>query len=264
MIDNPVIRALMNRKSIRSYTDRDPSDEVIETVVRAGQQAPFAAQLYSFLLSRDRKKIPFHAPLLFTICADVHRLELFMAERRWTLVTHDLPLLLFAIQDACYAAENMVIAAESLGMGSCFLGAAPYHAERIIEAYKLPKRVFPLVQLAMGYPAENPPVRPRFPLEFSLFEDAYPALDEKAVREAMKVMDDGYLEQDYYRNINYKVPLTGDREETFTFDDYGWTEHISRKWGQWYESPDELLRALAACGFKIEDSEDRIKDSANP
>jgi nitroreductase len=46
----------------------------------------------------------------------------------------------------------------SLGLGSCFLGAAPYRAQEITEAYNLLERVFPLVQLAMGYPAENPPV----------------------------------------------------------------------------------------------------------
>jgi len=50
MIDNPVIKAMLNRKSIRKYTDEMPSDEVIETIVRAGQQAPFASQIYSLLL----------------------------------------------------------------------------------------------------------------------------------------------------------------------------------------------------------------------
>ena len=75
------------------------------------------------------------------------------------MVTNDLSLLLFGIQDAALMAENMVIAAESLGLGSCFLGAAPYIAAEIIKEYKLPQRVFPLVQLAIGYPAENPPPR---------------------------------------------------------------------------------------------------------
>ena len=75
MIHNPVIDALMRRKSIRKYTDEMPGDDVIETLVRAGQQAPFAAQMGSLLLSRNTKKHPFGAPLLFTACADVHRLE---------------------------------------------------------------------------------------------------------------------------------------------------------------------------------------------
>lgn len=148
-------------------------------------------------------------------------------------------------------AENMVIAAESLGLGSCFLGTAPYRAEKIIKEYKLPKRVFPLVQLAMGYPAEDPPPRPRYPVAFTLFEDEYPEFDEAAIRAAMAEMDQGYLAQGYYRRMGYLIPLQGNREETFTFDDYGWTEHISRKAGQWHTSPKELLEQLAKCGFNI-------------
>jgi hypothetical protein len=67
----------------------------------------------------------------------------------------------------------------------------------------------------------------------------------------MQVMDDGYLAQDYYRSARLMIPLEGDRQETFTFDDYSWTEHISRKAGQWYESPRDILRQMAKCGFKI-------------
>ena len=70
MIDTPVIHALMAHRSIRRYTDAAPSDEVVKTIVRAGQQAPFAYQMGSVLLSRKRERNPFGAPLLFTICVD--------------------------------------------------------------------------------------------------------------------------------------------------------------------------------------------------
>ena len=179
MLTNPVIESMLNRKSVRKYTDQKPTDEVIETVVRAGQQAPFASQLCSLLLSR--KKAPFGAPLWFTFCVDMHRMELIMAKRGWTVVANDLSMLLFGIQDAALMAENMVIAAESLGMGSCFLGMTPYRAERIQKKYKLPKRVFPLVEMVMGYPAEEFPTRPRYPLEFTLFEDKYPDLTDEMI-----------------------------------------------------------------------------------
>ncbi len=242
---------MLQHKSIRKYTDKTPSDEVIETIVRAGQQAPFASQSYSVLLSRKRELNPFKAPLLFTICVDFHKFELIMAKRNWKLVTNDLTLLLFGIQDAAYMAENMVMAARSLGLGSCFLGSAPYRADKIAEEYNLPKRVFPLVQLAMGYPAEEPPPRPRYPMEFTLFEDKYPELDEEKVSKAMRTMDEGYLAQDYYRKMNAKIPLEGDRKETFTYDSYSWTEHICRKWGQWYPEPKELLKQLEKRGVNI-------------
>ncbi len=250
MIQNPIIDAMMNRKSIRKYKKQMPSDEEIEAVVRAGQQAPFAYQLGSLLLSRG-KRHPFSAPLLFTICVDAHRMETMMARRGWKMVTNDLSLLLFGIQDAAYMAENMVIAAESLGMGSCFLGATPYHAKQIIRQYKLPQRVFPLVQLVMGFPAENPPPRPRYPLNFFLFEDTYPEFDEETVQQAMQVMDEGYLAQDYYRRANYIIPLEDGRPETFTMENYSWTEHISRKAGQWLGDMNELIKPLEECGFHV-------------
>ena len=197
MLTNPVIEAILNRKSVRKYTDQQPSDEVIATVVRAGQQAPFAAQLCSLLLTR--KKAPYGAPLWFTICVDLHRMELIMAKRGWTMVSNDLSMLLFGIQDAALMAENMVIAAESLGMGSCFLGNSPYRVERIRKQYQLPIRVFPLVELVMGYPAEEFPTRPRYPLEFTMFEDRYPDLTDAMIEDAMRIMDEGYLAQGYYR-----------------------------------------------------------------
>jgi len=249
MLTNPIIESMLNRKSVRKYTDQQPTDEMIETVVRAGQQAPFAAQLCSVLLTR--KKAPFGAPLWFTLCVDMHRMELVMARRGWTTVANDLSLLLMAIQDVALMAENMVIAAESLGMGSCFMGTTPYRAERIQKKYHLPKRVFPLVELVMGYPDEEFPTRPRYPLTFTLFEDEYPELTDDMVEEAMRVMDEGYLAQGYYRKQRAKIKLETEREETFTYDDYSWTEHISRKWGQWMSDPQELLEQLEKCGFVI-------------
>lgn len=251
MITNPITETMLNRKSIRRYRDEIPTDEVIKSIVRAGQQAPFVSQLYSVLLSRKKDGIPFGAPLLFTICVDFHKLQLFMARRKWEIVSYDLAMLLYGIQDASLMAENMVIAAESMGLGSCFLGGAPFKAVEIVEEYKLPERVFPLVQLVMGYPAESPPPRPRYPMEFVLFEDEYPEFSQEQIDEAMREMDDGYLAQDYYRRAKYIIPLEDEREESFTFEDYSWTEHISRKWGQWFRSPQDLLEQLSACGFQL-------------
>ena len=205
MKTNTTLDAMMARKSIRKYEDRLPANDVIETVVRAGQQAPFAGQLGSVLLKRksaaggvhdeggapkapggtaDKEPasgIPWGAPLLFTICIDMHRMELVLEKRGWRTKSHDLNMLLFGVQDATLMAENMVTAAESLAMGSCFLGGAPFRADRIIEEYSLPKRVFPVVQLTMGYPAENPAPRPRYPISFHLFEGSYPQFSDEEV-----------------------------------------------------------------------------------
>lgn len=251
MLTNPVIDTMLARASIRHYTDAVPSDDVVETIVRAGEQAPFAYQMGSLVLSRDRARHPFQAPLFFVVCVDAHRHEAVMARRGWQMAQNDLSLLLFGIQDAALMAENMVIAAQSLGLGSCFLGGIAYGAARIAEQHKLPKRVFPLVGLTMGYPDEAPPPRPRYPLDFALFEETYPDFTDEEVARAMATMDEGYLAQGYYSRLNAMIPLIGGREETYTYETYSWTEHISRKTGQWLPSPDDLLAQFAACGFII-------------
>jgi nitroreductase len=251
MPGNPVIESIMQRKSIRKYTTEQPSDEVLEAIVRAGQQAPFAMQLGSVLLSRDVESNAFRAPLQFTICVDIHRMEKIMDKRGWKREASDLYTLLFGMQDAAYMAQNMVTAAESFGLGSCFIGKAPFMALKIKERYGLPDRIFPLVMLTMGYPAEEPPVRPRYPVEFHLFEDRYPEFTDEDVSAAMEQMDSGFLDQDYYRNSGYLVPLADGREETFNFDNYSWTEHISRKLGQWRKDTEDLLQKIRQCGFNI-------------
>ncbi len=53
-MDNPTINILLNRRSVRHYKPEPPSDEIIQTIVCAGQHAPFASQLYSVLLSRKK------------------------------------------------------------------------------------------------------------------------------------------------------------------------------------------------------------------
>jgi nitroreductase len=233
-MENPVIQTMLDHRSVRKYTGQKPSDETIQAIVRAGQQAPFASQLYS---------------------VDLYKLERFMQLRGWQVVTNDLSLLFFGIQDAAYMAQNMVVAGESLGLFSCFLGSPPYVADKITRDFKLPRRVFPLVGLVMGYPAEKFPPRPRYPLSFTLFEDQYPEFTDEQVKEAMQVMDEGYLAQGYYVRQKAKIRLEKGREETFTYKDYSWTEHISRKWGQWYESPSELLEQLRKRGFTLEQKE---------
>lgn len=248
---NNVVKTMMAHKSIRKYKERMPSKRTIQTIARAGQQAPFGSQLYSVLLSRERSRHVYKAPLMFTICVDLNKLELMMARRKWKLRTNDLTLLIFGIEDALLMAENMVIAGESMGLGSCFLGFAMYQAERIAKEYHLPLRVFPIVQLVMGYPDEDPPTRPRYPLEYTLFEGRYPRLDGSAIAKAMRRMDEGYLKQDYYKKGRAKIRLENDRDESLTYDNYSWTEHICRKWGQWHPDASELLEQLERRGFNI-------------
>lgn len=97
---NQVIKTLLAHRSIRKYTTEDIDKETIEIIVRAGQQAAFAYQAYFVILSRQKAKNPFKAPVLLTICVDLYKFEMIMKKRGWKTVTNDLTLLMFGIEDA--------------------------------------------------------------------------------------------------------------------------------------------------------------------
>ena len=248
---NPAIDTILNHKSIRKYTDEMPPDEMVATIVKAAQRSAFIGQLSSILLCRDKDNHKFKAPLLFIFLLDLHRMELVMRKRGWELVSSDQAMLFFGIQDTSLMAQNLVIAAESLGLGTCYLGFIPFEAKRLKEKHDLPDRVFPVVGVAVGFPAEDPPCRPRYPRAFSFFEDTYPRFTDEQVNKAMTVMDDGYKKQGYYEKKKLMLDLMDGRDETHDYSTYSWTEHISRKWGQRLRDPEDLRKPLRCCGFNI-------------
>lgn len=248
---NQIVELLLQHRSIRKYQDKEVPVDIIETIVRAGQQAAFAYQAYSVLLSRNKKKHPFGAPLYFIPCVDLHKIELIMKKREWKFRMCDISALLLSLQDAAYMAQNLVIAAESYELGTCYIGSVPYHADKVAERFDLPEKIFPLVGITVGYPAENPPTRPRYPMKFTLFENNYPKIEDKEISKAMDVMDEGYLAQDYYKNAGYMIKLTEKDEETFDFKTYSWTEHISRKLGQWEQNSKTLFEQFRKRGFDL-------------
>jgi nitroreductase len=246
---NQVINTLLAHRSIRKYTTEDIDKETIEIIVRAGQQAAFAYQAYSVILSRQKAKNPFKAPVLLTICVDLYKFEMIMKKRGWKTVTNDLTLLIFGIEDASYMAQNMVIAAESLGLGTCYLGNPIWAMKNVAKNYRLPNRVAPIVQITIGHPAEEPQVRPRYPMNFTLFEDVYPT--ELDIDKAIKDMDEGYISQGYYKKARLMIDPSPVKEEDHDFSDYGWTEHISRKLGLWMDDVEVQKKNLKERGFKI-------------
>jgi len=240
--ENPVMENLMTRASVRRFTDEEIPDELIGKIVRAGQQAPFTGQMYSVIVTKDpaiqEKMTQFLGPLpklgtvFMLICVDFARLERFIATKGRTNSYDDQWMMILGIQDASYFGQNMVTAAESLGIGSVFLGQAPWLTAEFREIFQLPDRVWPMVGLVMGYKAEQPKARPRIPVETVLHWDKYQELSDAEIESALEVMDAGLIREGYYSSQNAKVRLRGDQEDTVEFDRYGWGEHISRKYSQ--------------------------------
>lgn len=248
---NEITDLMLGHRSVRKYKEECPPDEMIQAIVRAGQQAAFAYQAYSFVMTK-KGNIPFKAPVLMTICVDFNRFSKIMEKRGWKIKQNDIAQLLFGLQDANLALQNMILAAESFGLGTCLLGNTAFVAGKVKERFNLPDKVFPFVQLVLGYPDEEEIPRPRYPLEFTLFEDSYAELTDKEIDSAMDEMDTGYLDQDYYRKANAMISLPQEKEEQYTFDNYSWTEHISRKLGLWMEESKGIRKQLKICGFDLD------------
>ena len=255
-----VLELIRRRASVRRFLDRGVPDEVVEEVVAAGQRAPFTGQMYSVVVTSDPEvrerlgelygALPRVAPLFALVCVDFRRLERFVAARGRENRADDLTMLFLGIQDAAYAAQNMVLAAEALGLGSCFLGAAPRLAREMTEIFGLPSRVYPLVGLVLGYPAESPPPRPRIPTDLVLHRDRYRDPSDEDVERALAVMDAGLLREGYYGKYSA-------RRDAGSEEKYGWGEHVARKYSTRPGDLETMLGLLAERGIDLRPGEDR-------
>lgn len=252
---------ITRRTSIRHYEDRDVSDEVIQTIVAAGQRAPYAGQLYSIIVTSDSRKrlavgellgaLPRKAPVFMLFCVDFRRLNKFVERYGREVLLASSGLLWWGIQDVCYVAENVVLAAEALGLGSCFLGGTPWQSPGLCQIFSIPQQVFPVVGLVLGYPAEHPEPRPRIPIKFVLHKDKYYDLSEDDVTEALAVMDAGILREGYYKKYQTAFRRLGGEQE-LSEDEYTYGEHTSRKFSSVWESFGYDLRTnLSKQGIEI-------------
>ena len=187
---NDIIKSLFDRKSVRVFEDREIPLEEKRVILESALQAPSAGNmtLYTILDITDPKlketlsitcdNQPFiaKAPLVLVFCADYNRwFELF--KRHCDEVRNpDCGDLQLASVDAVIAAHNCVVAAESLGIGSCYIGDITENFECHRELLRLPRHVIPVCMLVFGYPVVQQREREkptRFSLEDIAFENCY-------------------------------------------------------------------------------------------
>ena len=187
---DPVIQSLYERKSVRAWQDREIPEEAVQTILEAAGQAPTAGnqQLYTVLRITDPEKKrrlsvscdnqPFiaKAPLVLIFCADCLKWYNAYREAGCEARTPDAGDLMLAASDANIAAENAVVAAEALGIGSCYIGDIMENIETQREILELPRYVFPAAMIVFGYPTEQQRDREkprRFDTRFIVQENAY-------------------------------------------------------------------------------------------
>lgn len=174
---NEVLKQLYDRKSVRVYEDRPVPEDVKQAVLAAAVQAPSAGNmaLYTILDITDgelKKKLsvscdnqPFiaTAPMVLIFCADYRRWYDVFCQAVESVRKPDLGDLFLAQADALIAAQNAVVAAQSLGLGSCYIGDITENFEYHKELLHLPQYVVPAAMLCMGYPTRQQLSRPKPP-----------------------------------------------------------------------------------------------------
>lgn len=181
------MKNLLNRRSIRKYSNREVSDELLNRLLTeaARTQTMGNLQLYSVVITRDASKkqqlAPAHfnqpmvteAPVVLTICADFHRTVRWCEERNAQPGYDNLLSYQNAAIDALLYTQTLCNLLDEEGLGYCYLGTTIYQPQAIIDILKLPKLVMPVATLTVGWPDEEPPLSDRLPMESFVHHETY-------------------------------------------------------------------------------------------
>jgi len=178
---------ILNHRSIRKYTGDPIPARILDYILEAGTRASTTGnmQVYSIIVTTDgsvKKELsPCHfnqsmvmeAPVVLTFCADFNRFSKWCRLRKAEPGYDNFLSFFTAAIDALLVAQNVCVAAEDSGLGICYLGTTTYMAGKIIEVLGLPPGVVPVTTVTVGYPAEDPGLTDRLPLEAVVHAERY-------------------------------------------------------------------------------------------
>ncbi len=187
-----VVQLLQRHRSIRKFTDQKIPEEILHKILLSAQMASTSSHLqaYSIIGVTDQKLRQQLAEYcgnqryvetcahFLVFCADLNRLD-YVTRRQGVEVTETLETtekFIVATVDAALAAQNAAVAAESHGLGIVYIGGIRNHIEEVAKLLQLPKKVYPVFGMCLGYPAQDPQRKPRLPLTSVYFENRYPDL----------------------------------------------------------------------------------------
>lgn len=209
---NPTMELIYKRKSVRVYEEKEVPPEVKRAILSAAIQAPSASNmnLYTIIdvtdpalkqrlsVTCDNQPFIAKAPVVLVFCADYYRWYRSFCAHMETVRAPEEGDLFLANCDALIAAQNAVIAAESFGLGSCYIGDILENFEEHQKLLNLPDHVAPACMVCMGYPTPQQRERakpPRFAVEDVVHENGYSL--EKADRMDEMLMNRGGCADNY-------------------------------------------------------------------
>jgi len=241
---NAVIELLKQHRSIRKFRPEPIDQATLNTLVEAGQAAATSSFIQACTLIQVddpdlRQQLAecaggqayvASAARFLVFCADMRRHQLACEMHQAPMQSGYTEQFLTASLDCGLFAQNVVVAAESLGLGTVYIGGIRNQIARVAELLELPELVYPVFGLCLGYPDQNPETKPRLPLPVVLKQDRY---DDSADREQIAAYDEQVRQ--YYRT------RTGGNKEM------SWSEQISGMLAK--EARPHMLPFLHARGF---------------
>ncbi|MFT6987562.1 MAG: FMN reductase (NADPH) [Psychromonas sp.] len=184
---NQVIDLLNNHRSIRKFTAESISKEKLNAIIQAAGSAATSNNIQAYSIinitnNDNRKELAALAgsqtwveksPVFLVFCADLKRSEDVCHYEQKEMASGYTEQFLIATVDATLAAQNAMVAAESLGLGGVFIGGIRNNPEKVCQLLKIPDHVYPVFGMCLGYPDEKPEQKPRLPVEVTLMENYY-------------------------------------------------------------------------------------------
>lgn len=203
-----VIDLLKSHRSIRKFTDQKIEPELFEELLLAGQAAATSSFLQGSTIVRvrndeSRKKLaemagnqPYveSAAEFMVFCADLKRAGNYCEEYNKPFEGDFTEHFIIATVDVALMAQSLVTAAESVGLGICYIGGIRNNPGPVSELLKLPRGVYPVFGLCLGYPDQDPEIKPRLPLSVIVKDEVY---NEDGDKDSIKDYDERIRE--YYR-----------------------------------------------------------------
>lgn len=189
------MESINNRRTIRKYATREVSNELLNSLLTAAERTPTMGnlQLYSVVVTRNRemkeKLAPAHfnqpmvtgAPVVLTFCADFRRTTRWAENRQASPGYDNFLSFINAATDALLYCQTFCNLAEEEGLGTCFLGTTVYMPQMIIDTLKLPRLVFPVATITLGWPDEHPALSDRLPLQAIIHQETYRDYTPRAI-----------------------------------------------------------------------------------
>ncbi len=181
------MKNLTTRRTIRQYSKQEVSEELLNRLMTeaARTQTMGNLQLYSVVVTRSQEMkqrlAPAHfnqpmvtsAPVVLTICADFNRTSVWARYRKAEPGYDNFLSYQNAAIDALLYTQTLCNLMDEEGLGYCYLGTTVYMPQQIIDILRLPKLVMPVATLTVGWPAEEPPLSDRLPLQSFVHSETY-------------------------------------------------------------------------------------------